>query len=545
MGKLYDKIRKDIDKLKTVDEAIRNKQPVSMDDIFETSVALKKIQYVCIYLEQLQKDKFEGEGRFPNGEMENFNIPENFEDFINNIEEDLTEEQINVAVRHLDLQDKAEPYIPELAEYDPDEYYKYVKDTLNDICSVSLQDHFGISREGVVALTLSAHQEFVKTCKQEDFSYDSYNNKNEDVLDFIYNPIESVINNNGDQLLLDYGSMRDNFIKDHTKEYEAILKAQGTNIRKFFNEFNDNYVMTFGLSKIRQAEWKVGPLADGAKNSITAFTELSKSRKNKNNPSLGEFISEARDRVESTILNRVINLGDDPESKFLKDFLKDPITTLENAFRDDPKNKGLVELIHNERDNYNRAREGKVDLFANIEIARQNRFESLFNRKNPNLNPATFKSEYQGSKFERFLGRTSPEWTALSDYVDSWKNDINNPRDLNHAGELAENYLRHKFPGVDPKNVTEDMVRGLRGAGKERGMFCLSLVQSKMQANEEIDQDIYDNAKRQFDELDKRRHRGLSFSDQLSNDINDNEISNKNDNEIENNNIIKNDIELN
>ena len=56
---------------------------------------------------------------------------------------------------------------------------------------------------------------------------------------------------------------------------------------------------------------------------------------------------------------------------------------------------------------------------------------------------------------------------------------------------------------------------------------------------------FYDNAKQQFDELDKRRHRGLSFSDQLGNDINDNEISNKNDNEIENNNIIKNDIELN
>ena len=57
---------------------------------------------------------------------------------------------------------------------------------------------------------------------------------------------------------------------------------------------------------------------------------------------------------------------------------------------------------------------------------------------------------------------------------------------------------------------------------------------------------FYDNAKKQFDELDKRRHRGLSFSDQLGNDIGDNEVShNKNDNELENNNIIKNDIELN
>ncbi|MBE6133976.1 MAG: hypothetical protein E7178_04850 [Erysipelotrichaceae bacterium] len=546
MGKLYEKIRKDIEKLKTIDEAIKNKELVSMDDIFETSIALKKIQYVCVYCEQKNKELFEGEGRFPFGEMENFNIPENFETLVDNWEEHLNENEINEAVRHLDLQDKAEPYIPELAEYDPDEYFNYVRDTLDDICSVSSKGHFGISREGIVSLSISAHQEFVKTCKQEDFTFESYSNAKEEILDFVYNPIESVVNRNGDELLLDYGTMRDNFIRDHTKEFDDVLKEQGYNsVRQHYDAFNDRYVPVTALSKIAQAEWKAEPLADGLKSAITIYDELIKTNKGRF-PSIGEFISEARDRVESTVLNKVIPLkDDDPNCKFLKDFLKDPISTLENHFRNDMRYKDLADKIHNERDNYNNARKDKVDLYANIEIARQSRFESLFNRNNPNFDPATFKTTYQGSTFERFLGRTSPEWTALSDYVDSWKNDINNPRDLNRAGTLAENYLRHKFPGVDPKDVTIDMVRGLRGAGKERGMFCLSIVNAKAQANDEIDQDIYDNAKRQFDELDKRRHRGLSFSDQLSNDINDNEISNKNDNEIENNNIIKNDIELN
>ena len=331
--------------------------------------------------------------------------------------------------------------------------------------------------------------------------------------------------------------MHEVFIKEHTKDFEDVIHAKG--IRRPLDDFNANYVTAEALSNIRKAEPNPNSLGIGLKKSISTFVNLAKERKDKT--SLGEFISKARDRVETIVFDHALSLGDDPDSKFIKDFLTDPISTLENEEEFNKSNLGT--LIHNERVNYDKAMEGKINLFANIQIARQNRFESLFARANPNLNPERFKAEYKGGTFERLLGRTSKEWNDLSDYIDSWKN-INADRDLNHAEVLAQNYLRHKFPNVEPKDVTENMVRGLSGAGRERGLFCLSLVQSKLQAEEEIKQNIYDNAKQKYETLEKRLNRGKSFADELNKDINDNEISNDNDNIIDNNIIKDNDINL-
>ena len=536
MGKIYEHIRRDIEKLKQVDNALKNKEPISMDDIFETSIALKKIQYVYVYAEHEHPELFDGIGRFPGGEIENFNLPENFEDLVNSWEDSLGEEKTNVAIRHLNLQDEAQPYVPELADYNPKEYYNYVNDTLNDICEISSRGRFGISREGVVSLSISAHQEFVKTCKEQDYAFNPKKEETEEIQDFVYNPVETVISNNIKNLVLDDRGMHEPFIKEHTKEFENLMKAKG--IRRPLDDFNANYVTAEALSTIRKAEVNPKALGIAIKESITKFVNLKNERKDKT--SLGEFIFKARERTESIVFDKVVPLGDDPDSKFIKDFLTDPIVALENSYANDgnEKNRQLSNQIHNERDNYTQAWGDKTNLYASMQIARQSRFESLFNQTNPNLNPATFKTEYHGSAFERLLNRTSPEWTSLSDYIDSWKN-INVQRDLNHAEGLAQNYLRHKFPNVEPKDVTEDMVSGLRGAGRERGLFCLSLVQSKLQAEEEINQTIYDEAKQKYDSLEKRLHRGQSFADQLGKDINENEIQNNNDdNLIENNNII-------
>ena len=189
-------------------------------------------------------------------------------------------------------------------------------------------------------------------------------------------------------------------------------------------------------------------------------------------------------------------------------------------------------------------------MFAQLNIARKNRFERLFSDANPGLDPSRFKAQYQGSRLERLLGRTSPEWNAVADYVDSWQN-IGQERDLERASTLAENYLRHKFPNVEPKDVTQEMVNGLRGAGKERGAFCLSLVQAKLAAEAEIHRDVVEAAHRRYDGFELRLHHGVSFGDQVAQDLaEDNPIvqdeAQKGDNaierndEIENNNIIPN-----
>jgi hypothetical protein len=194
-----------------------------------------------------------------------------------------------------------------------------------------------------------------------------------------------------------------------------------------------------------------------------------------------------------------------------------------------------------ERANYQQARVGKVDRYAALEARRKEHFETFFNEHNPHFDPARFKRRFAGSAFERFLGRTSKEWTELSNYIDNWKN-IGQEKDFDKAADLADKYLRHKFPNLDPKDVTPEMCRGLRGAGKERGLFCLSLVQSKAMAEDEVNQEIYEQANRRFDEMERRLHRGMNCQDKHAGDLEqDNEISNsQKNNEIVNENVIEN-----
>ena len=546
MGRLYELIRKDIEKLHSIDEAIRNNQTVSMDEVFNVAIALEKIQYVIVYSESERPDLFEGEGRFPLGDMEHFNLPENFENVVNVWEEGLTEEQINHAVAHLEKQTEAEAYVPEITPHNAREYYDYVRGTVDRIASVSQRGHFGISRDGVVAMAVSAQQDLVKNVFAQDYAFDPNIHDNQEVLEFIDNPIEETVNSNASNLEINGTQETNEFLQSHKKYYQDVL-ARSDHPRPF-NEVGDYAPVANALAPIHQAKWNPKDLSAAIENSVRTYAENYKGKRNEMN--IGSFVSLVRDRIESTVFDHAMILGNDPDSKFLKDFLQNPISTLEKRYRDRANediqkqvgNNNLVaERIHGEVEHYNQARVGKVDRFAQIEVSKKSRFDSYFAEQNPNFNPATFKHTYQGSAFERFLGRTSKEWTDLADHIDSW-NNVGTERDFDKATDLAGKYLRHKFPNLDPKDVTPEMCRGLRGAGKERGLFCLSLVQGKAMAEDEVNQEIYEQANRRFDEMEQRLHRGMNFQDKLAGDLEqDNEISNsQKDNEIVNENVIEN-----
>ena len=114
MGRIYESIRKDIEKLRQTDEALKNHQPVSMDQILDTAIALEKVQYVLAYTEHEEPALLQDTIFLPQGDMVNFNVPNNFEDMVDEWEEALGEERTNEAIRHLDLQTKEEAYVPEI-----------------------------------------------------------------------------------------------------------------------------------------------------------------------------------------------------------------------------------------------------------------------------------------------------------------------------------------------------------------------------------------------------------------------------------------------
>ena len=540
MGKLYEQIRKDIEKLRQIDEAIKNKQLVSMDEVFETSLALQKINYVITYAQQTLEIPPEELGRFPLGQLDHFNLPEDFEEMVDRWEDSLGEQQVDHAVNHLQLQDKAEPYVPEITPHDPKGYAEYVDRTVNSIYAVSLKGHFGISRDGLTLMTASAQQELVKNVFAQDYAFDSRDRENQAILDFIYNPLEEMVNRNEESLGLNGHNDIKEFLRLQKGLYTELMSH--SEHPRAFDEVNDYFPVAKALEPIHKSKWNAKDLSEALENSVRDYVRDYKGKRGEMN--IGSFVSLARDRIESTLLDHAIALGDDQDSKFLKDFVADPMPTLERRFRDhaatqqDADNSldgRCASRMHEEVANYNQANAGKVSRFVQIEAGKKRFAEDFFNEHNLNFDPARFKTRFQGSAFERFLGRTSKEWNDLADHIDSWKNE-NTPRDYDKATDLAEKYLRHKFPNVDPKDVTPEMCQGLRGAGKDRGLFALTLVQGKQLAEENANQEIYDAANRRFDQLESRLHRGMNFQDNLASDIeNDNEIAN--DNVIENNDI--------
>ncbi len=541
MGRLYEQIRKDIEKLRQIDEAIKNKQLVSMDEVFEASIALQKIDYVITYAQQTLKIPPEEIGRFPLGQFDHFNLPEDFEAMTNNWEDGLNEQQIEHAVNHLKLQDQAEPYVPEITPHDPKGYYEYVEGTLNNIYACSLKGHFGISRDGLTLMTISAQQELVKNVFAQDYAFDSSNRDNEAVLDFIDNPLEEMVNRNEEALGLSGHNAIKEFLRLQKGYYDDI-KNQMVHPHAFQDVTNYAPVAK-ALEPIHKAEWNPKSLSEALENSVRNYIRDFKGGKNEMN--IGSFVSLARERVESTLLDHAIQLGDDQDSKFLKDFVANPIQSLEQRFRGPSINENetnefdarCAQRLHQEQENYNQANAGKVSRLLQFEQSKKQRFEDFFNEHNLHFDPATFKRRFQGSAFERFLGRTSKEWSDLAECVDSWKNE-NTPRDYDKATDLAEKYLRHKFPNVDPKDVTAEMCQGLRGAGKDRGMFCMTLVQAKANAEESVNQEIYEAANRRYDAFEARLHRGVNFQDQLAGDLEEENVVDQNDNEIENDNLI-------
>ena len=548
MGRIYESIRKDIETLRRIDQALRNNELLSMDQVFETSLAMQKINYVITYAESEQPELLAQTFFLPQGDMQHFNIPNDFEELVDSWEESLGEERTDHAVDHLTRQEEAETYVPEITPHNSLAYYEYVHDSVHQIAQISSLGHFGISNEGVAQMARSAAQDFVTVAKQQNFVYGPGNHS--EVYDFLRDPVGTVVNENRERMRLDDTDLRVEFLQNQ----RAITEEQFQNAPhpNPEEELRDYMPVARALQPLAQSKWDTKSLADALKKSVQNY--LSRPHSNENAPNLGTFLSEARDHFETTFLNHAVDLNADENGQFLKDFLKNPVDAMEKHYNDLSSlqsNRGNVAYrnyarsIRGAAQDYQQARVGKVDRYAELLDHRKARTENLLQESDPEFNPADFKRRFQGNAFERFLGRTSQEWTDLSNCIDNWKN-AGAERDYDQAADLAKKYLHHKFPNVDPKEITPEMVRGLRGAGKERSAFCLNLLQSHDQADAEMSQAIYDQANARFDENENRLHRAQNFQDQVARDLGDeNEIQpNAEQEEVNENLIVQNENNL-
>lgn len=552
MGRISESLKKNIDIIREADRRLRANEPVDMTLAFELEIALRKINYFTNYCVVNAPDSMESLGRFvSSGELENFNLPENLEEKLAQWEEGLDEAEAEYVFNRLATQDAIPPFVPDLHEPNSTNYINYVKEVIDGVASFSSRAHLGISEEGFKKIMVDIQQDFIKTSLEQDYIYDENNEVEAYAFELAERPFQAPLRDHRDEL--DLADQRE-FMTDANLMLQERNEAAGH--PNPLAALQHHQRMAKFLLPIQECDSKPKDLAEVVQKSVMDFQRVARSAANSGRrdfPTTAEFLSLARDRVEAAVLDRCVELGDDPNSVFLKQFLKNPVEAMTKYYENVPYSREAEEntriqqnldSMRLQQGSYNNFRQGKVDRYDAFMQDRRNRADRFIRESIPSFNPATFKSQYRGGVFERALHRTSPEWQNVSAFMENWSTQGPENGNLDKASDLATKYLQHKFPGVDPKNITVEMCESLDATGRSRSLFCLTVIDSVDAAKAETMNERIAESNRKVRELRALVDRpAANFQQQLANDLANEEVA-ENNNEIQNNNEIHNENEI-
>ena len=524
MGRIYDQLKQNIDFLNEVDRRLQNNELLNMHEIWEVQKAVVNINYVINYVEQSLEDAVE-EGRFENGNNQSFNIPEDFEVMVDQWEQQFEKEQIDNVVDHLKSNQRVPSYSPEINEPDPIRYYEYVTGTLDNIVPSVTRSHFGPTAEAFASLTNSARQDYVNTALEQNFVMDpKVGQIAQDIYPWLASPNERYMGDVGSDNPIEYLRLAQRDLEQY--ERSELLDD-------FKDRFKNNLPLAKALAKVENATVNEHALTDAIMEGANHF--INKNKNVDNEPTLGEFLSKSRAKLEEKVLFGELDLYEENENAaFLREYLIDPVEAMAKRFERNAASQGDFRAgisrqdatkIRSERNNYNQVNRDVHNGWEVFENNRRDAFEMYIREDYPDFNPAQLANEYKGSFVERNLLRsTSQEWKDVTAAFASW--DRNGPEKGNLAkvSNPAAAYLRHKFPRTRLEDITPEMARSLRGAGAQRALFCLSVVDAANQAQQDAiegQRELNDAKIREFE-----RRAGIIHEEAVNNNIINNDIQN-------------------
>ena len=295
-------------------------------------------------------------------------------------------------------------------------------------------------------------------------------------------------------------------------------------------------------------------------------------------PNLGRFMYDLKDKITEILPDSEIYLGNDENSKFVKDFLHNPIDGMTKYIDDKIKNINEIDLLRSklikdentdvdfeklknnesrfkdiilrERDNYNDYSKDKIDVWHVRQDTNSKRFENLFKDKMNNVVIPQALKNNKGGFFENLFGTTSKEYKEFSKSLANMVEDGSEKGDLDGLRDKAEAYLSHKFKDYDPNtsnSIKEEDIAKLDSTSKGRVRLCLAVINSidytkKAEYrdlnpfDDKADINIFgeiNKLNQKFEELDKFQNNLKIDSDIDKNNIIDNDL-NSNNNIIEN-----------
>ena len=230
-------------------------------------------------------------------------------------------------------------------------------------------------------------------------------------------------------------------------------------------------------------------------------------------PEFSEVLLGIKGKLEGIVAEGEIELGTDKHSKFIKEFIFNPVTTLENETKRVDKmcnelgqtnnyelnqqlelltykNNLIKEENKKAKDKYNDLIKDKPNTWEERHNQNASWFINYFNNGNPILSEVLDRNK--GGLFENLFKTTSNEYKEFSRRLANINNDGPDKGDLQGLRQSAFAYLDHKFKSDvfahmgKNYSIMESEIDKLDPTSKGRVRLCLQTLESIDKAEEAV-----------------------------------------------------------
>lgn len=509
MGKLYDAVKKEIDNLEHID----NKD---FKSLLVTSLSTSKIKQLYNRIITHYHENY------PEQEIEGLSLDDftKSEGALNRIEVLFGEDAVNSILN--DLNKTKEPDLSFLDKPYTNEYVHFLEleNAVKDTIKIHYQNIMSEDRDPneVPGNIIKAYQKEVKNLIEKDNFVGPVSKKTDKeyqfIQEFIYKPAKFFVNGNKNIFKFDSPEDMNLFIQMVDNSVDVVKASVDETVFKDIREQFDN-------SKIIETK----DLADNITKLVKNYYDLRQEEFDARRahalrlPSLGSYLYEVKNNLSNIVLNRNIELGVDKYSKFIKDYLDDPIECFSNYLDAKTNNIAENDLIKNmifeeedaidfeklandveefkndilsERDNYDNYAQDKKDSWKEYQNYKKEWFMKHFNVQLKNSTIQETINSNKGGFFENLFGTTSKEYKNFAKALSDITEDGPGKGDLDSLKENAQLYLYHKLESYNGfyNGYDENEINNLDSTSKGRVELCLSVIQAIDDAKKAIDEKL-------------------------------------------------------
>ena len=500
--KLYEQIKEDIKNIKN------NRKPNNLKSLLTRSISLSRINCLLNRIDTYNKQSYSN--NIPNN-LSIDNLDE-LENKLNDIEALLKEEDTNDIVSELNK--IKGPDLSFLDNIFAQEYTQYalMDKAVKDIIEIHYQNVIpeDNNKNEIPKELIMSFQKETKDLFDKDVFIGEVNKKTNIeyrlVEDFLNNPAKNFVNRYQNAFKFDSIDDKNLFISNVDREVFLL------NSKEKIEELEANLLNSFES----KGKYGVEDIASDLVRIINSYylarqdAVLEDQRNDLVYPSLGKFLYDVKEKLTEIVIDDDVELSIDKDSKFIKEFLNDPVSgyvkylddsnNLDDSFKasfDEEDNNiefnnkinEYKENVLIEKDNYDNVSNGQENAWKDHQNYKKEWFMKHFNVLVNNKSIERILDDNKGGFFERLFNTTSNEYKEFINALANVGNDGIYNGDLDGLKTLAQKYLSHKLDSYNPlmNGYDEKEIKYLDSTSQGRVNLCLSVIEAVNEAKEAVE----------------------------------------------------------